>query len=125
MKVACVLLVAWWLAHYGYQWAPAEHAATVFNILRSLASLILLALVALAFPMRLVLLAVAGMAAEEAQVIVCGTWWLWKPWPVLPNQELCSAGLGIPLGSVGLVLIGMLAAHLHNQLRGRHARPTP
>lgn len=119
MKAAVVLLVTWYAVHYGYEWAAVEHQGTVFNIMRSLGSLVLLGLIALAFQSRLTWLPIAGMAGEELQVVVCGSWWLWRPWPVKQGDELCSSGLGIPLGSIGLVLLGMVAGELYSKLRGK------
>lgn len=121
MKLAALLLIVWYAVHYGYQWAPVIHQATVFNVLRSAGSLVLIGVLVLALPSRPVLLAAAGLAAEEAQVVACGTWWLVDPWPVKPGDELCSSGLGLPLGSVGLVLLGMVVGSLHGHIRGRHA----
>jgi hypothetical protein len=118
MKVAALLLGVWYFAHYLWQWAPEEHQGTVFNISRSAASLVLLGIIVLAFQSKPVFLAAAGVAGEEVQVVACGTWWLFDPWPIKPGDELCSSGLGVPLGSIGLVLIGMLACYL---LRGGHA----
>lgn len=121
MKAAAALLVVWFVAHYAWMWAPIQHQGAVFNIYRSAASLALVGMVALAIPSRLVLVPVAGIAAEEAQVIGCGTWWLIDPWIVKPGDELCSSGLGIPLGAIGLALLGVAAYWL----KGRHARSSP
>lgn len=118
MRLACALLLVWYGVHYGYSWAPVEHQATVFNIARSLGSLVLIGFLVLTFRSRIVLLVAAGLAAEELQVVVCGAWWLISPWKVNPGDELCSSGLGIPLGSIGLILLAMTAGYL----RGRHSR---
>jgi hypothetical protein len=115
VRLACALLLVWFGTHYAYSWAPIEHQATVFNIVRSLGSLVLLGLLVLTYHSRPVLLVAAGVAAEELQVIGCGTWWLISPWKVSPGDELCSAGLGFPLGSVGLASLGAVAWHLKNK----------
>lgn len=123
MKLAALLLLVWYAVHYGYQWAPAQQGA-VFNVLRSAGSLVLLSIVFLALPSRVLAVPAAGLAAEELQVIGCGTWWLLDPWPVKPGDELCSAGLGFPLGAVGLAVLGVAAWHLKNKGE-RHGRSEP
>jgi hypothetical protein len=125
VKTAAVLLMVWYAVHYAYGWAPPEHRGVVFNIMRSAGSLVLISIVVLALPTRLIALAGAGMAGEELQVVGCGTWWLFDPWVVREGEDLCSEGLGIPLGSIGLVLIGMFAAHLWNRMGGGNARSSP
>lgn len=117
MRIACALLLVWFGVHYGYSWVPVEHQATAFNIARSVGSLVLLGLVVLYFPSWPVLVVSAGLAGEEIQVVGCGLWWLISPWQIKPGDELCSSGLGIPLGSIGLILLAMTAGWL----RGRHA----
>lgn len=113
MKLAAMILLGWWAAHYAYQWAHVEHQGTVFNIMRSAVSLMLLTMIA--YQSRVVALPAAGMAGEEIQVIGCGTWWLVSPWEIKPGDELCSSGLGIPLGSIGIMALGMVAAHLYDE----------
>jgi hypothetical protein len=125
VKTASVLLLLWYTVHYGYGWAAPEYRGVVFNILRSAGSLVLIGIIVLALPTRMTLLAGAGMAGEELQVVGCGTWWLISPWVVREGEDLCSEGLGLPLGSIGLVLIGMLAAYLWNRMGGGNARPAP
>lgn len=116
MKAAAALIFVWFVAHYLWMWAPIQHQGAAFNIARSAASLVLVGMVALAIPSRLVLVPAAGIAAEEAQVIGCGTWWLIDPWVIKPGDELCSSGFGIPLGAIGLSLLGVTAYWLKGRI---------
>lgn len=121
MRLAAMLLLVWASVHYLYAFAPSEQQGAVFNIFRSAGSLVLLGALFIAVPSRAAAPIVAGLAAEEAQVVGCGVWWLIDPWIVKPGDELCSSGLGIPLGAIGLALLGVAAYWL----KGRHARSSP
>lgn len=118
MKLAAVLLLIWGAVHYLYKWAPPDLQGAVFNVTRSAASIVLVSCLLLAIPSKVAVVVGAGLMAEDAQVVGCGIWWLIDPWK--PGDELCSERLGIPLGAIGLSLLGVTAYWL----RGRYARPT-
>lgn len=121
MRLAAVLLLVWASVHYLYALAPSEQQGAVFNVLRSAGSLVLLGALFIAVPSRAAAPIVAGLAAEEAQVVGCGVWWLIDPWPA--TGELCSEALGLPMGAFGLTALGVAAFWLRNKMRGNHAGP--
>jgi nitrate reductase gamma subunit len=114
--VRAALLVAWFVAHYAYRLAPVEWEADASNIGRSVATLILLAAVSIAYRSRLLWLIAFCFAFEEAQVIGCTVMWLQEPWTMLPGMERCSEKFAIPMGAIGLACIGVLCAMLLRKL---------
>lgn len=120
MKLAALLLLLWASVHYGYKLAPADLQGAWFNVARSASSLVLLGLVLMAMPHRAALVIGAGLAAEDAQVVGCGLWWLVDSWP--PGGELCSERIGLPLGAFGLAALGTAAWWLRKK-GGDHDGP--
>lgn len=60
---------------------------------------------------------------EEALVALCSAWRMFDWWQVLPGQEQCSARVGFRLGALSLVILGALAAIIHNRCSNAAARP--
>lgn len=121
MKLAAVLLVLWFSTHYLYALFPPELRGAVFNISRSAASIILVCMLLLAIPSKLAVIAGTGLIAEDAQVVGCGLWWMIDPWPVVVGAELCSEKMGLPLGAVGIALLGTVAWHIRSKHAARSA----
>lgn len=121
MKLAAVLLLMWWAVHYGFRFAPADLQGATFNIMRSAASIVLVGMLLLAMPSRFAAITGAGLMAEDAQVVGCGIWWMLDPWPTTPGGELCSDKLGIPLGAIGLAILGTVAWHLKKKQEAPNA----
>lgn len=101
---ALALLMIGMAAAYGWQFAPDRHIAMVWNTAQGLWPVVLLALLAVAYPsweMRAVcaLLSVFGL-----MVAGCSLAFMIRPWPILPSDERCSAGLNYPLGLLGAVI---------------------
>lgn len=48
-------------------------------------------------------------AFHEASVVLCATWFIFAPWPILQGQAMCSAKIGFDLGALGLLLVAVLA----------------
>jgi hypothetical protein len=114
VKLAALLLALWFGAHYAYMLAQPEHAATVFNIGRSASSFVLLLLVAFFIAPRWAQPVIAGFAADDAQVIACGTWWLVEPWSA--KGELCSEAMGLPLGAFGITALAVVGIWLTEKM---------
>jgi hypothetical protein len=114
MRLAALLLVAWYVAHYSYYMFPV-HAAEVFNVGRSASSLMLLAVIALALASRWSLPVLAGFAADDAQVVGCGIWWMVKPWET--KGDLCSEAISLPLGAFGITCVGVIGAHILGKMK--------
>ena len=114
-----VLLAIMALRHYAWRWAPAEHAGLASKALGSVAALVLLWLLAcqLRPADKLAAWALVLYAAHEASAVLCSTWFIFSPWPILQGQAMCSAKIGFDLGALGLLLVAVLASRGMTQLR--------
>jgi uncharacterized membrane protein len=110
--VAVALLLVFAARHYGYYLADGPARAHVWNIAGSIICLMFAAAVFLAYRSRLAALVLAWIAFEELQVIACGVAWLWRPWDVPADADVCSSLVGFNLAAVGLALITFLAIRL-------------
>lgn len=121
LLVSTMLLLAWWTGHFAYKLAPLGIEGHAFNIFRAAASVILLAIVALTYRSPLVHIPMAGILAEEFQIIGCTVAYVHKPWPVLPGQEKCSEAVGLPLGAMSLAALLWVAVWLLDRIKtGRY-----
>ena len=59
-----------------------------------------------------VLLVAAWITLEEAQVAACSAAYLIKPWPIEAGRPMCSALVGVDIGSATLVVVAVLACLL-------------
>ena len=107
-----VLLAAMALRHYAWRWVPAEHAGLVSKALGSVAALALLWLLSgYRRPAdKLAFWALVLYAIHEASAVLCATWFIFAPWPILQGQSQCSAKIGFDLGALGLLLVAALAS---------------
>lgn len=107
-----VLLLTLFLRHYAWRWVPAEHAGDTSKALGAVAALALLWLLSreLAATDRLARWALVLYAVHEASVMLCSTWFIFAPWPILQGQAMCSARIGFDLGALGLLLVAVLAS---------------
>ena len=106
------LLVIMALRHYGWRWVPVEHAGLASKALGSVAALVLLWL--LSGYRRpgdeIARWALILYASHEASAVLCATWFIFSPWPILQGQAMCSARIGFDLGALGLLLVAGLAS---------------
>ena len=113
------LLVIMALRHYGWRWVPVEHAGLASKALGSVAALVLLWL--LSGYRRpgdeIARWALILYASHEASAVLCATWFIFSPWPILQGQAMCSARIGFDLGALGLLLVAVLASRGMTQLR--------
>lgn len=95
-----------------YGWAAfPEHAAFVWNISGSIARLVLLW--SLIWGRGRWFLAVGlWWTAEEAMLIGCNALYILNPWPVKKGEAICSALLQYDLGTIGLLVVALLAWQL-------------
>ena len=79
------LLVIMALRHYGWRWVPVEHAGLASKALGSVAALVLLWL--LSGYRRpgdeIARWALILYASHEASAVLCATWFIFSPWPIL------------------------------------------
>lgn len=101
---AMVLLLVGLAAAYGWQLAPEQHVAMVWNISLGLWPVCLLMLVALLYRSRAVVCVCALLSVFGLMVAGCSLAYMLKPWPMMPGQERCSAALNYPLGLLGAVI---------------------
>ena len=113
------LLVIMALRHYGWRWVPVEHAGLASKALGSVAALVLLWL--LSGYRRpgdeIARWALILYAVHEASAVLCATWFIFSPWPILQGQAMCSAKIGFDLGALGLLVVAVLASRCMTQLR--------
>lgn len=79
-------------------WPIRGHA---FTITGHMALAVVLCLLMLAYRSRAII--VVGLLAlgYVGQVAGCNALWLYEPWPVTPDGELCSDKVGWPMGLLG------------------------
>ena len=87
--------------HYGYYLWLADVWGDVFTLGASCCLLACLALLPLWWPLK------AWAMGEELLTAGCTAWWLAAPWTF--SDERCSAQVGFKLGSIGLVILALLA----------------
>lgn len=118
--VAVALLLVGGLAQFA--WHHVDHAAQadVWNASQALLALTLLALVVNAYRSVWTAASASLLGCWQLLTVGCSLAWLWKPWPVQPGQEQCSAAMNVPLGAVGAWMLLLLAAGLgmENSRRG-------
>lgn len=112
LRTASLLLLLGTLHSQAHKLVEWKARGQVFNVTGAILMLVMLGLVANAYRSRAVLLVCALGFGYFAQVLGCSAAWLWRPWPVTPGGELCSDGLGLPLGAVGLVAIYLAAVYM-------------
>lgn len=90
-----------------WKWFPEAIQAEAWNACQAFMAATLLLLVALLYQSRLVWMAALWGIGMELQTAACSIAYMVKPWEINPGDELCSSGLGFPIGllSAGMGLI--------------------
>ena len=101
---ALALLLLGLAAAYGWQLSPDGHIATVWNITQGLWPVFLLALIAATYRTWEVAAVCVLLSVFGLMVAGCELAFVIHPWPILPGDERCSAGLNYPLGLLGAVI---------------------
>jgi hypothetical protein len=99
------LLLVGVLRHYGWEWVKPEWQAQVWNI--SGAAIILACLTGAAWKWKPLLPVAVWWIAEEAQVIICSTLFMIRPWKVNPGEAQCSALIGLDLSAIGILWVAV------------------
>lgn len=115
---ALCLLLGGLLHNNAWKWAPPEHAAMVWNATGALLPAALLAVIALVWAHWAVTLVCLLLIGFSLQVVGCSVAFIVSPWPVRPEDELCSSRLHAPLGLVGLWAASLVAQYVYT--RGKH-----
>lgn len=110
--LALVLMIVGCAAAYGWQVAPQEQIAMVWNASGALYRLFLLAVIALLAWRRSVTLVALLLGVFDLMVAGCSVLYLIEPWPILPTDERCSARLNFPLGVLCAVVALALTVHI-------------
>jgi hypothetical protein len=111
-SVACIVVSAVLARHYGWGLVPPELAGVASKMLGALASLVFLALIAMAWRRKAVWLACAYGAWEYGQTAFCSAAYMVKPWPIVPGQPMCSAWVGLDVGFLGLMFAAFVVYRL-------------
>lgn len=101
--------------HYGWLAFPAQHQPVASKGLGGLALLASGWLIYWAFENRQKAWALPALAVwswQEVQVAGCSFLYIVSPWPVAPNQPICSALVGLDLGAASLVATAFLVRWL-------------
>lgn len=100
-EVTAALLLMFATRHYAYYSVPEAWQGQFFNAAGALCIVVLVAMLKPWLPLAL------WIGAEEAQVAGCSVWAIVEP--VAASSEQCSEQVGFKIGSVGLVVLALLA----------------
>jgi hypothetical protein len=106
--LAAGLLTAGIVHNTAHRYVPEDARGFVWNITGALLLAGLLLIVATQARSTAVWLVVALLVGHALQVAGCSVAYLWEPWPIVPGDDLCSDGLSVPLGTLGLVGVALL-----------------
>jgi len=99
-----VCLLAGGVAHNTlHRYVDEESRGLVWNITGAIFLAGLLLVIAVQARSTAVWLAVALLVGHALQVAGCSAAYWWQPWPLTPGGDLCSDGLSLPLGTLGIV----------------------
>ena len=108
VALAVAMLAVGAARHYLWALVPAPMRGLASKCLGAVAILALLAVVVWLAGSLLVAAVAAWWAAEEAQVVLCTSWYAIEPWHVPEGAAMCSAKAGFDLGAVGIVAVSVL-----------------
>ncbi len=112
LALAALLLLVGVARHYGWDMAPAGMKGLAAKGLGAAAVLALLSVVWTLTRARIMAPVLLWWAWEELQVLLCSAWYAVEPWPILPEQPMCSARAGFDLGAAGILAVAGIAAYL-------------
>lgn len=110
---AAALLCIGYVRHYAWALAEPGMRGVASKGLAAAAIVVVLWWLVAHLRRTLPVLAVAAwLTFEEVQVASCSAAYLAKPWPIEVGRPMCSALLGVDIGSATLVVVAVLACLL-------------
>ena len=104
-----VVLFALGVAHnIAHRYAVEDDRGYVYSITGAIFLAVLLMVIAVLARHSAVWLVVALLVGHAAQVAGCNAAFLWEPWPLPPDGDLCSDSMALPLGALGIVAVALL-----------------
>ena len=112
-RLAALIFVAGWV-HGGlhswlWRWGvlPESLRGHAYNITGAAFIALLLVVIGAAFKSTAIWVAVAALIGHAAQVAGCSALFMWRPWPIVPGDSLCSEGLAGPLAVLGVTVTAL------------------
>jgi uncharacterized YccA/Bax inhibitor family protein len=105
---ALLILALGVLRHYGWVPFDPELRGIASKALGGLALLGVVPFIYKAYPSRLMALVLAWWSFEALQILLCSIAWAIAPWEVPTGQSICSVGIGLDLGTIGVMLVMLL-----------------
>ena len=96
------------LRHYGWVPFDPELRGIASKALGGLALLGVVPFLYKAYPSRLMALVLAWWSFEALQILLCSIAYAIRPWEVPIGQSICSVGIGLDLGAIGVMLAILL-----------------
>lgn len=96
------------LRHYGWVPFDPELRGIASKALGGLALLGVVPFIWKAYPSSLMACVLAWWSFEALQVLLCSIAWGISPWPVPVGQSICSVGIGLNLGAIGIMIAAIL-----------------
>lgn len=111
--LALALLLVGAARHYGWAMFPQELKALASKGLGGLAMLALLAIIFHMARERGPISKTFGLVFlwsswEGLQISLCSFWFMVDPWPINAGEAMCSARIGLDIGSVGILAVAVI-----------------
>lgn len=107
-NAALFILALGVLRHYGWVPFDPELRGIASKALGGLALLGVVPFIWKAYPSRLMWYVLAWWSFEATQILLCSTLYAIKPWVVPTGQSICSVGIGLDLGAIGIMLVALI-----------------
>jgi hypothetical protein len=107
-EAALLILALGVLRHYGWVPFDPELRGIASKALGGLALLGVVPFIYKAYPSRLMALVLAWWSFEALQIMLCSIAWAIAPWEVPTGQSICSVGIGLDLGAIGVMMVAIL-----------------
>lgn len=124
MKHTAVAALVFFMAvvhNLAHRFGADDANGAIYIVTGAAQTLALLALVALVWWVRPVLVACGLAAVFAAQALVCNAAWLWLRWEVKAEDASCTDSIWPGVSAVSLVVTGMVAQYIADRTRrGRH-----
>jgi hypothetical protein len=108
IDAALIVLAIGVLRFYGYVPFDPELRGIVSKGLGGLCMVLVAPYLYIAYPSRAMLGVLAWWCFESIQVVICSFAYAVKPWDVPTGQSICSARIDFDIGSIGVMLVGLI-----------------